>query len=175
MFSGTRHAKKSYIILTCTQTLCKLCGTLLIVGFVTNIFKETGSILSEKDSSTLIIVIQFISNVVFSLLVEQINRRVRIHDIAMTFFTKNKLSSRFQFADTLCLVVTFDNGQLCIIYCVWIFLEQASWLRVDANCFCCCSGFLQFHRFFAVVVYHDTRAITTKSIQKSPFLNTNLT
>lgn len=78
IYSVTRQAKKSYLILACTQTLCKLTGTLLIVGFITNIFKETGSILSKEDSSVLIVVIQFIANIVFLLIVEQFNRKVCI-------------------------------------------------------------------------------------------------
>lgn len=78
LYSGTHHAKKSYFIIICSQILLNLCGTLVIVGFITDIFKETGSILSEKDSSILIAVVQLIANLVFLSIVEQFNRRVCI-------------------------------------------------------------------------------------------------
>lgn len=55
--------------------LCNLSGTLLIASFITSIFNETGSILSEKNSSILIAIIQLIANAVFLLIVEQFNRR----------------------------------------------------------------------------------------------------
>lgn len=176
VFSGTPHAKKSYIILTCTQTLCKLCGTLLIVGFITTIFKETGSILSDKDSSTLIVVVQFISNAVFLLIVEQINRKVWIEHILSNIPISNNLNSHAHFADTLCLVVSFDGGQLCPIHCLWIFLEQTTWIWMDADNFCCCNGFFQLNRFYAAIVHHDAWALATKSTQKYTLLwNINLT
>lgn len=88
-FSGTRHAKKSCFIIFGTQVLCNLCGPLLIVGFITNFFKETGSILSEKDSSLAIAVISAVANVVFLLIVEQFNRRVCIRCWVLIVETAN--------------------------------------------------------------------------------------
>lgn len=53
-----------------------LSGAFTIAGFVTYIFKETGSSLSEKDSSILISITLLTGNLVFLNIVERVNRRV---------------------------------------------------------------------------------------------------
>lgn len=172
--SVTQHAKKSFFIITCIQILYNLCGTLQIVGFLTNIFKETGSILTEKDSSLFIVVVQLIANLVFLAIVERFNRRVCIRcckwiwiyalnewtfGIDMHFFINS-------FADPLRRFSPVDNSQLRIVCRVWISLEQTVWTRVDASNLYSCSFLFRVYGDITIAICNNGRAITKKSIHK---------
>lgn len=76
--TGTPHAKKSLLIAVVMELLAFLSGTLTIISFITYIFNETGSYLSEKDSSILLSTAQITGNVLFICIVERFNRRVCI-------------------------------------------------------------------------------------------------
>lgn len=56
--------------------LSLLCGIQTIVTYVTEIFVESGSALSEINSSILISMATITSNVIFLYLVDRVNRRV---------------------------------------------------------------------------------------------------
>lgn len=71
----SQQAKKAFFIAFTSNTLCLLCSTYAITGYVTDIFSKTGSILSEKHSSILIAVITLCTNLFFLCIVERINRK----------------------------------------------------------------------------------------------------
>lgn len=73
----------------------------------------------------------------------------------------------FKFTDTLCLVVAFDNGQLCIICCLWILLEQTIWVWVDTAILYSCSIFLWIYGTPATTSVDGDRASPKKSINKT--------
>lgn len=56
-------------------TLAYLSGVVTILNYITIIFKETGSALSEKHSSILVSVTQLTGNFVFMNIVERFNRK----------------------------------------------------------------------------------------------------
>lgn len=56
--AGTRHAKTSLFISFSMVALAYLTGTVTILSYITVIFEQTGSALSEKHSSILVIVTQ---------------------------------------------------------------------------------------------------------------------
>lgn len=74
--SGTPHAKNALFISFTALTLSFVTGALTIVGFVTQIFKESDSSFSEKHSSILVSITSLTGNLIFLNIVERINRRV---------------------------------------------------------------------------------------------------
>lgn len=73
--AGTRHAKKSLFISFTMITLAYLTGTVTILNYITVIFAQTGSALTEKHSAILISVTQLTGNFVFMNIVERFNRK----------------------------------------------------------------------------------------------------
>lgn len=73
---GTPHAKKSLAIAVVMEFLAYISGTLTMISFITWIFNETGSYLSEKDSSILVSITQLTANGLFISIVDRFNRRV---------------------------------------------------------------------------------------------------
>ncbi|XP_055296382.1 facilitated trehalose transporter Tret1-like isoform X2 [Sitodiplosis mosellana] len=71
----TPHAKRAYFISFVGLILSFLTGSMLILGYVTDIFTKTGSSLSPKNSSLLVSVVQIIANCIFLYIVERVNRR----------------------------------------------------------------------------------------------------
>lgn len=57
-------------------TLGYTSGILTILAFITQIFQETGSILTEKQSAIVISFTQIMGNIVLLNIVERFNRRV---------------------------------------------------------------------------------------------------
>lgn len=78
LVSGTPHARKALFISLTMITLAYSAGTLTILAYITQIFNETGSILSEKESAILISVTQLTGNIVMLNIVERFNRKVVI-------------------------------------------------------------------------------------------------
>lgn len=74
--TGTPHAKKSLFISFTMIMLAYLTGTVTILNYITYIFKQTGSALTEKHSSVLVSITQLTGNLVFMNIVERFNRRV---------------------------------------------------------------------------------------------------
>lgn len=75
-FSVTPQAKKACFIAFTSYVLCFLCGTMAVVNYITEIFAETGSSLSIKNSSFLVSIGNLIGNLMFFAIVEQFKRRV---------------------------------------------------------------------------------------------------
>lgn len=85
---GTPHAKKALAISLSMVSLAYLTSPSTIVAYVTQIFKETGSIKSEKESAVLISITQLTANIVILNIVDRFNRRV----CASVYRTKFTLS-----------------------------------------------------------------------------------
>lgn len=75
---GTPHAKKALVISLSMVTLAYLTSTLTLVAFITQIFNETGSILSEKESAILMSITQLSANLIILNIVERFGRKVCI-------------------------------------------------------------------------------------------------
>lgn len=73
---GTPHARKALKISIMMITLGYTSGILTILAFITQIFQETGSILTEKQSAIVISFTQIMGNIVLLNIVERFNRRV---------------------------------------------------------------------------------------------------
>lgn len=75
LVSGTPHAKRAFAITIPSLFLSLFTGVLSIPSFTTFIFNETGSSLSEKDSSILVSIITLAANLVTLNIIERFNRR----------------------------------------------------------------------------------------------------
>lgn len=75
MFLGTPHAKKAFLITIPSLFLSLFTGVLVIPSFATFIFNETGSSLSENDSTILVSIITLAANLVTLNIIERFNRR----------------------------------------------------------------------------------------------------
>lgn len=75
MVSGTPHAKRAFAITIPSLFLSLFTGVLIVPFFATFIFYETGSSLSEKDSSILVSIITLAANLVTLNIIERFDRR----------------------------------------------------------------------------------------------------
>lgn len=78
---GSKHARKAFFISFTSMFLSIVCGTLLILSYVTDIFSKTGSPLSANTSSLLISVTLVVGNIVFLNIVERFNRKVCVYSL----------------------------------------------------------------------------------------------
>lgn len=114
--------------------LAYLNGALVFIAYITYIFKETGSYLSEKDSSILVSITQITSNIIFISIVERFNRRVcnlimKCHCPMRTSRDMARVSFNYQndrfwciFTDTLRLVIIVRSTCLLFIWPIWPFV-----------------------------------------------------
>lgn len=75
LISGTPHAKRAFAITIPNLFLSLFTGVLSIPSFVTFMFNETGSSLSEKNSSILVSIVTLAANLVTLNIIERFNRR----------------------------------------------------------------------------------------------------
>lgn len=72
----TPEAKKAFFISFIAIMLSFFSGIWILLSYITDVFNETGSALSEKNSSILVSIAPLITNMMFLSLVERFNRKV---------------------------------------------------------------------------------------------------
>lgn len=73
---ATRQAKKAYFICFVAYTLSYLCGINVIRDFVSEIFQQTDTVISVKNSSLVISSVAFAGNLLCLTIIERFARRV---------------------------------------------------------------------------------------------------
>lgn len=136
LFLGTPHAKNAFFISFTSLTLSFLTGAFTIVGFATYIFKETGSSLSEKDSSILVSITLLTGNLIFLNIVERINRRVFSSMIFIAMELKLKQFAIFQTLYITSSVLTMAAYFLFSAY-GYFWLKQPGYEWMPPFCFAC--------------------------------------
>lgn len=119
----------SFISLTLSFASC----TLVILGYLIDIFTKSGSTLSAKDSSLLISITQVLANLVLLNILERINRRVSVSLIFLCMSYHFISVSYVIPSDTLHRVISVDNGKFFLVRCLRITMDRRSTLRMDAD------------------------------------------
>ncbi|XP_031623610.1 facilitated trehalose transporter Tret1-like [Contarinia nasturtii] len=115
----TPQASRAIFISFTTVILSFASGPVVILSYVTDIFKKTGSSFTTKNSSLLVSITQIIANLIFLYIVERINRRTLL--IGSSLLT----TASFLLFGTYCLL--------------WIDRPEYDWMPLF--CFVCITYF----------------------------------
>lgn len=134
-FSVTRHVIKAFLISFISLTLSFASCTLVILGYLIDIFTKTGSSLSAKDSSLLISITQILANLVLLNILERINRRVSLFfpcqcqcQYTQYSIFENYILQTLYIGSSLLTMASFFP-----IRCLFDAVDWSACVRLDAN------------------------------------------
>lgn len=161
LISVTPESLKAMFVSFMSLFLSLLCGIQTIVTYVTEIFVESGSALSEINSSILISMATITSNVIFLYLVDRVNRRVSWNWILNWFI---RLMYSIYVLDNTNLFNDCCSSQLLFIQHSHSILERFTRIRMDATDVCFIDNIFRFLRCGSNTIYYVIANISKEGI-----------